>query len=122
MISQNERQTMSNPFFAVYSAKRISQFKQGARDFDMTILPIPFKSYSMFTSDLTLQLLHTSSDIPVGASRQTQIIKTIYFTHRLICEITTSGSPWAGFRPYSQIIGKFRKLIKFYGHFVKRQK
>ena len=28
----------------------------------------------------------------------------------------------AGFRPNSEIIGKFRKLKKFYGHFVKRQK
>ena len=28
----------------------------------------------------------------------------------------------AGFRPNSAIIGKFRKLKKFYDHFVKRQK
>ena len=28
----------------------------------------------------------------------------------------------AGFRPNSEIIGKFRKLEKFYDHFVKRQK
>ena len=28
----------------------------------------------------------------------------------------------AGFRPNSEIIGKFRKLKKLYGHFVKRQK
>ena len=28
----------------------------------------------------------------------------------------------AGFRPNSEIIGKFRKLKKFYDHFVKRQK
>ena len=28
----------------------------------------------------------------------------------------------AGFRANSEIIGKFRKLKKFYGHFVKRQK
>ena len=28
----------------------------------------------------------------------------------------------AGFRPFSEIIGKFRKLKTFYGHFVKRQK
>ena len=31
-------------------------------------------------------------------------------------------STLAGFRPNSEIIGKFRKLKKFYGHFVKRQK
>ena len=68
MISQNERQTISNPFFAVYTAKPISQFKQGARDFDMTILSIPFKSYSMSTSDLTFQLLHKRFGIPVGTS------------------------------------------------------
>ena len=30
--------------------------------------------------------------------------------------------PMAGFRPNSEIIGKFRKLKKFYGNFVKRQK
>ena len=30
--------------------------------------------------------------------------------------------PLAGFRANSEIIGKFRKLKKFYGHFVKRQK
>jgi len=28
----------------------------------------------------------------------------------------------AGFRANSEIIGKFRKLKKFYDHFVKRQK
>ena len=28
----------------------------------------------------------------------------------------------AGFRPNSEVIGKFRKLEKFYDHFVKRQK
>ena len=28
----------------------------------------------------------------------------------------------AGFRPNSEIIVKFRKLKKFYGHFIKRQK
>ena len=33
-----------------------------------------------------------------------------------------SGLKLAGFRAYSEIIGKFRKLKKFYDHFVKRQK
>ena len=28
----------------------------------------------------------------------------------------------AGFRPNSEIIGKIRKMEKFYGHFVKLQK
>ena len=28
----------------------------------------------------------------------------------------------AGFRPNSEIIGKIRKMGKFYGHFVKRKK
>ena len=31
-------------------------------------------------------------------------------------------SELAGFRPNSEIIGKFQKLKKLYGHFVKRQK
>ena len=28
----------------------------------------------------------------------------------------------AGFRPISKIIGNFRKIENFYGHFIKRQK
>ena len=28
----------------------------------------------------------------------------------------------AGFRPNSEIIGNFRKIENFYGHFIKRQK
>ena len=28
----------------------------------------------------------------------------------------------AGFRPNSKIIGNFRKIENFYGHFIKRQK
>jgi len=35
---------------------------------------------------------------------------------------THQDTTLAGFRPNSEIIGKFRKLEKLYGHFVKRQK
>ena len=34
----------------------------------------------------------------------------------------TNFTTLAGFRPNSEIIGKFRKMGKFYGHFVKDQK
>ena len=47
------------------------------------------------------------------------------FSSRLLAGRFFDGSvilPVAGFRPNSEIIGKFRKLKKFYGHFVKRQK
>ena len=37
-------------------------------------------------------------------------------------QIPVFVSPMAGFSVNSEIIGKFRKLKKFYGHFVKRQK
>ena len=39
-------------------------------------------------------------------------------------DITNKNVPtiMAGFRPNSKIIEKFRKLKKFYGHFVERQK
>ena len=33
---------------------------------------------------------------------------------------TQDQDAMAGFRPNSEIIGKFRTLKKFYGHFVKR--
>ena len=38
------------------------------------------------------------------------------------CSTERKISSMAGFRPNSEIIGKFRKMGKFYGHFVKLQK
>ena len=34
----------------------------------------------------------------------------------------TSLYALAGFRPNSEIIGNFRKIENFYGHFIKRKK
>ena len=48
--------------------------------------------------------------------------RTEYLANSQIKEVSLNQSAMAGFRPNSEIIGKFRKLKKFYGHFVKRQK
>ena len=42
--------------------------------------------------------------------------------HVLIMLLVGNSNILAGFRPNSEIIGKFRKMGKFYGHFVMLQK
>ena len=47
---------------------------------------------------------------------------TVFKRHSTIQSLSRDIYVLAGFRANSEIIGKFRKLKKFYDHFVKREK
>ena len=52
--------------------------------------------------------------------REMMMLERLLFSVSLI--LKQGCLSYAGFRPKYEIIGKFRTLKKFHGHFVKRQK